>query len=171
MRTFHSTRQEFHGFGQLWLLSRRREGWLRQLWNSIQRLQAGSASPNPCILCQHREDEISQGPLKELNMQFPKCLRSLQFSWAPFEESQPSFFPFFSPLVFHSASDNQSGPLAHCSLRHLPPRKAKERKGEKPHEDIKTSNWNVYRLVGEFIPDSHIPVYCWKQLFSYLWLF
>lgn len=23
--------------------------------------------------------------------------------------------------------------------------------------------------MGEFIPDSHIPLYCWKQLFSYLW--
>lgn len=41
-------------------------GWdsSRKLWNFIQSLQAGSASPNPCIPCQHREDGIFQGPLK-----------------------------------------------------------------------------------------------------------
>lgn len=79
--------------------------------------------------------------------------------------------PFFStpPLFFILLQITRVGPLliVLCVTSHQD--KRRRGRGKKPHEDIKTSNWNVYRLVGEFIPNSHIPLYCWKQLFSYLW--
>lgn len=42
---------------------------------------------------------------------------------------------------------------------HLPPREAKKGGEKKPHEDIKIRNWNVYKLLGEFVLNSHIPIY------------
>lgn len=41
-----------------------------------------------------------------------------------------------------------------------PPTKRSEERGEKkPHEDIKIRNWNVYKLLGEFVLNSRIPIY------------
>lgn len=88
-------------------------GWdsSRKLWKFIQRLQAGSASPNPCILCQHREDGIFQGPLKQLNMQFPKCLRSLILLGSFWRIPAPFFPPSLVFLFFILLQITRVGPL------------------------------------------------------------